>query len=46
MWSIELGIRTYFILKRERFLTTAILTGSASTVHKFKIKIKIKLHLK
>ena len=27
------GLRTYFILKRDRFLTTAIFTGSASTVH-------------
>ena len=33
MWFIELGLRTYFILKRDRFLTTAIFTGSASTVH-------------
>ena len=32
MWFIELGLRTYFILKRDRFLTTAIFTGSASTV--------------
>ena len=30
---MELGLRTYFILKRDRFLTTAIFTGSASTVH-------------
>ena len=38
MWFIELGLRTYFILKRDRFLTTAIFTGSASTVHNsFKI---------
>ena len=35
MWFIELGLRTYFILKRDRFLTTAIFTGSASTVHNF-----------
>ena len=33
MWFIELGLRTYFILKRDRFLTTAIFTGSASTAH-------------
>ena len=33
MWFIELGLRTYFILKRDRFLTTAIFTGSASTVY-------------
>ena len=33
MWFIELGLRTYFILKRNRFSTTAIFTGSASTVH-------------
>ena len=33
MWFIELGLSTYFISKRERFLTTAIFTGSASTVH-------------
>ena len=33
MWFIELGLRTYFILKRDRFLTNAIFTGSASTVH-------------
>ena len=33
MWFIELGLRTYFISKRDRFLTTAIFTGSASTVH-------------
>ena len=33
MWFIELGLRTYFIFKLDRFLTTAILTGSASTVH-------------
>ena len=26
-------LRTYFVLKRDRFLTTAIFTGSASTVH-------------
>ena len=38
MWFIEWGLRTYFILKRDRFLTTAIFTGSASTVHNsFKI---------
>ena len=30
---IELGPDTYFNLKRDRFLTTAIFTGSASTVH-------------
>ena len=33
MWFIELGLRTYFILKHGRFLITAIFTGSASTVH-------------
>ena len=33
MWFIELGLRTYFILKCKRFLTAAIFTGSASTVH-------------
>ena len=33
MWFIQLGLRTYFILKPDRFLTTAIFTGSASTVH-------------
>ena len=38
MWLIELGFRNYFILKRYRFLTTAIFMCSASTVHKsFKI---------
>ena len=38
MWFIELGLRTYFILKRDRFLTTAISIDSASTVHNsFKI---------
>ena len=38
MWFIELGLRTYFVLKRDRFLTTAIFIGSASTVHNsFKI---------
>ena len=31
--KIELGFRTYFILKRNRLLTTAIFTGSALTVH-------------
>ena len=35
MWFIEFGLRTYFILKRNRFLTTVIFTGSASTVHTF-----------
>ena len=30
---MELGLRTYCILKRDRFLTTAIFIGSASTVH-------------
>ena len=30
---MELGLPTYFILKRNRFLTTTIFTGSASTVH-------------
>ena len=41
MWFIELGFRTYFILKRGRFLTTAIVTGSASTVHNlFKIMLQ------
>ena len=35
---MKLGLRTYFILKRDRFLTAAIFTGSASTVHNsFKI---------
>ena len=29
----QLGLRTYFILKPGRFVTTAIFTGSASTVH-------------
>ena len=33
MWFIELALHTYFNLKRDRFLTTAIFTGSASTVH-------------
>ena len=33
MWFIELGLRTYFILKRGRFLSTAIFIGSALTVH-------------
>ena len=33
MWFIELGLRIYFISKRDRVLTTAISTGSASTVH-------------
>ena len=33
MWFIELGLLTYFILKRDRFQTTAIFIGSASTVH-------------
>ena len=31
---IELGLSTYFILKRYGVLTTAIYTDSASTVHK------------
>ena len=35
MWFIEFGLRTYFILNRNRFLTTVIFTGSASTVHTF-----------
>ena len=37
MWFIEFGLRKYFILKRNRFLTTVIFTGSASasTVHTF-----------
>ena len=35
MWFIELCLRTCFILKHNRFLTTAIFTGSASTVLKF-----------
>ena len=30
---MELGLCPYFISKRDRFLTTAIFTGSASTVH-------------
>ena len=33
MWFIELGLRTYFILKRDRFFTSAIFTGAASTGH-------------
>ena len=33
MWFMELGLCTYFILKRDRFLTAAIFIGSASTVH-------------
>ena len=33
MWFIELGLRTYFISKGDRFLTTAIFTGAVSTVH-------------
>ena len=33
MWFIELGLSTYFMLKGNRFLTTAIFTGSASTAH-------------
>ena len=33
MLFIELGLRTYFILNRDRFLTTAIFTGSVSTIH-------------
>ena len=33
MWFVELGLRTYFILKHDKFFTTAIFTGSASTVH-------------
>ena len=38
MWFIELQLRAYFILKRDRFFTAAIFTGSASTVHNsFKI---------
>ena len=38
MWFIELGLRTHFVLKRDRFFTTASFTGSASTVHNlFKI---------
>ena len=32
MWFIELGLRTYFILKHDRFLTIVIFTGSVSTV--------------
>ena len=32
MWFIELGLHTYFNLIRDRFLTTAIFTGSASSV--------------
>ena len=42
MLFIELGLRTYFILKRDRLFTTAIFIGSASTVHNsFKIMFKI-----
>ena len=38
MWFIELGLRIYLIMKRDRFFTAAIFTGSASTVHNsFKI---------
>ena len=38
MWLIGLGFRNYFILKRYRFLPTAIFIDSASTVRKsFKI---------
>ena len=33
MWFIELGLHTYFNVKRDRFLTIAIFTGSASTIH-------------
>ena len=33
MWFIELGLHTCLILKHNRFLTTAIFTGFASTVH-------------
>ena len=44
MWLIELGFRSYFILKCYRFLTTAIFICSASTVHKpFKIMFKTEL---
>ena len=32
---MELGLRTYFISKSDRFLTTAMFTGAVSTVHKF-----------
>ena len=32
MWFIELGLHTRFNLKIDRFLSTAIFTGSASTV--------------
>ena len=40
MWPIELGPRTYFILKNHRFLATMIFAGFASTVHKsFKIAL-------
>ena len=36
--AYTIGFRNYFILKRYRFLTTAIFIGSALTVHKlFKI---------
>ena len=36
--ELELRLRTYFILKRDWFLTAAIFTGSASTLHNsFKI---------
>ena len=41
MWFIELVLFTYFISKRDRFLTTSIFTGSASTVHN---SLKIMLH--
>ena len=30
---MESGLRTYFNLKHDRFLTTAIFTGSALAVH-------------
>ena len=44
MWFIELGLRICFILKPARFLTTAIFTDSASTVHdSFKIMFQISL---
>ena len=42
MWFIELGFHTYFISKGDRFLTAAIFTGSASTVHN-SLKIILKM---
>ena len=33
MWFMELGLHTYFNLKRNKLLTTAIFIGSASIVN-------------